>query len=155
LYKRTLNPLWIKAKDALKHNILHNSIFYSLSRICVLYVVGFHTSILVVNYLRILILVNCYLLRVLLYTRDNTIWYKMERPNCNNNFHPQMWNFPVGLNKDNKQVYVYYQICPSCKDAIIGIKVPTEGQFICYPNDTGDLILHINKFQWMLSTSYF
>jgi hypothetical protein len=52
-----------------------------------------------------------------------------------------MWNFPVGVNKDNKQVYGYYQICPSCKDAIVGIKVPKEGQFICYPNDTEGLIL--------------
>lgn len=51
------------------------------------------------------------------------------------------WNFPVGLNKENKQVYVYYQICPSCKDAIVGIKTPKEGSFICYPNDTEGLIL--------------
>ena len=55
--------------------------------------------------------------------------------------HPQMWNFHIGLNKENKQVYVYYQICPSCKDTIVGIKTPKEGSFICYPNDTEGLIL--------------
>ena len=27
------------------------------------------------------------------------------------------------------------------EDAIVGIKVPKEGQFICYPNDTEGLIL--------------
>jgi hypothetical protein len=52
-----------------------------------------------------------------------------------------MWNFPIGLNKENRQVYVYYQICPNCKDAIVGIKTPKEGSFICYPNDTEGLIL--------------
>ena len=52
-----------------------------------------------------------------------------------------MWNFPIGLNKENKQVYVYYQIYPNCKDAIVGIKTPKEGSFICYPNDTEGLIL--------------
>ena len=56
----------------------------------------------------------------------------MECPSCNTNFHPQMWNFPIGLNKDNKQMYVYYQVCPSCKDAIVGVKVPKEGQSFCY-----------------------
>ena len=61
----------------------------------------------------------------------------MECPNCKTSFHPQMWNFPIGLNKENKQAYVYYQICPNCKDAIVGIKTPKEGSFICYPNDTG------------------
>jgi hypothetical protein len=65
----------------------------------------------------------------------------MECPNCKSNFHPQMWNFPIGLNKDNKQVYVYYQICPSCKDAVVGIKTPKEGKLICYPHDVEGLIL--------------
>ena len=61
--------------------------------------------------------------------------------NCGVNFHPQMWNFPIGLNKDNKQMYVYYQVCPSCKDAIIGVKVPSEGKTFCYPNDVEGLVL--------------
>ncbi len=52
-----------------------------------------------------------------------------------------MWNAPIGLNKDGKQMYVYYQVCPSCKDAIVGVKVPQEGKFICYPNDTEGLVL--------------
>jgi len=47
----------------------------------------------------------------------------------------------MGLKKDSKQVYVYYQICPNCKDAIMGIKTPNEGSFICYPIDTESLIL--------------
>lgn len=34
--------------------------------------------------------------------------------------------FPVGTSME----------CPSCKEAIVGTKVPKEGQFICYPNDT-------------------
>ena len=38
-------------------------------------------------------------------------------------------------------MYVYNQVCPSCKEAIVGTKVPKEGQFICYPNDTERLVL--------------
>lgn len=52
-----------------------------------------------------------------------------------------MWNFPIGLNKDNNQVYVYYQICPNCKDAFVGIKTLKESKFICYPHDVEGLIL--------------
>ena len=65
----------------------------------------------------------------------------MECPSYKTNFHPQMWNAPIGLNKDGKQMYVYYQVCPSCKDAIVGVKVPQGGKFICYPNDTEGLVL--------------
>jgi hypothetical protein len=38
-------------------------------------------------------------------------------------------------------MYVYYQVCPSCKDAIIGVKVPSEGKTFCYPNDVEGLVL--------------
>ena len=72
-------------------------------------------------------------------------WHHVECPHCKSNFHPKMRNFSLGLNKDNKHIYVYYQICPRCEDSIVGIKVLKDGQSICNPNDTEDLVLLHHK----------
>jgi phage terminase large subunit GpA-like protein len=72
-------------------------------------------------------------------------WHHVECPHCNKKFRPQMRNFPLGLNKENKHIYVYYQICPSCDDSIVGIKVLKDGQSICNPNDSEDLVLLHHK----------
>jgi hypothetical protein len=65
----------------------------------------------------------------------------MQCPNCNVNFHPQMFAAPIGQNKDNRTLAVYYQICPSCKEAIVGVKTLKPYQSLPISYDTEDLSL--------------
>lgn len=65
----------------------------------------------------------------------------MECPNCNVNFHPQMFNATVGQNKNKEWVFVYYQICPKCIEPIIGVKVAKKGEWLPSRYDTEGLVL--------------
>ena len=64
----------------------------------------------------------------------------MECPNCKSKFHPQMTNRFMGEDKDKQAVYVFYQLCPSCKEPIIGMK---RGKPLMLASDTEGLTLLI------------
>ena len=62
-------------------------------------------------------------------------------PICQNKFHPHMNNSIVGKNARNNTIFVYYQICPECKEPIIGIKESIKGEIYLNPNDVENLVL--------------
>ena len=62
-------------------------------------------------------------------------------PICQTNFHPHMNNSIVGKNARNYTIFVYYQICPECKEPIIGIKESAKGEVYLNPNDVEGLVL--------------
>lgn len=37
-------------------------------------------------------------------------------------FHPQMNIMPIGVKKNGNTIYLYYQICPECGEAVVGLK---------------------------------
>lgn len=45
----------------------------------------------------------------------------IECPSCQIHFHSQMFPLPMGLDKNMKNVYLYYQLCPKCTEPIVGI----------------------------------
>jgi phage terminase large subunit GpA-like protein len=67
--------------------------------------------------------------------------YHMKCPACQVSFHPQMHNTLVGTNANNANVYVYFQICPDCKEPVIGIKEAKKDEFFLLASDAQDLIL--------------
>jgi hypothetical protein len=42
--------------------------------------------------------------------------------NCQTTFVPQMRTQLMGSNTRGMYVFVYYQLCPNCKEAIVGVK---------------------------------
>jgi hypothetical protein len=46
----------------------------------------------------------------------------MKCSNCQVSFHPQMNTMPVGAKKNGNIIYLYYQICPECEEAVVGFK---------------------------------
>ena len=66
-------------------------------------------------------------------------------PICQNEFHPHMNNSLVGKNARNNTIFVYYQICPECKEPIIGIKESLRGEAYLNPNDVEDIVLISNR----------
>jgi hypothetical protein len=46
----------------------------------------------------------------------------MECPNCQTSFVPQMRTQLMGNNTKGVYVFVYYQLCPNCKEPIVGVK---------------------------------
>ncbi len=49
---------------------------------------------------------------------------------CNVAFHPQFLHQLVGYKKGRlDSVYIYYQLCPSCDEPIIGNKEVKSGEF--------------------------
>lgn len=42
--------------------------------------------------------------------------------NCQTIFVPQMRTQPMGSNTRGMYVFVYYQLCPNCKEPIVGVK---------------------------------
>jgi len=67
--------------------------------------------------------------------------YHMKCPACQVSFHPQTHNTLVGTNTNNANVYVYFQICPDCKEPVIGTKEAKEDEFFLLASDVQDLIL--------------
>lgn len=52
-----------------------------------------------------------------------------------------MNNTLVGKNRNNNSVFLYYQLCPECKEPIIGIVEAAKGEAYLSPNDIDGLIL--------------
>jgi len=52
-----------------------------------------------------------------------------------------MHNTLVGTNANNANVYVYFQICPDCKEPVIGTKEAKKDEFFLLASDVQDLIL--------------
>jgi hypothetical protein len=46
----------------------------------------------------------------------------MKCPTCDISFFPDMQFSAIGRNGKGQYVYVYYQMCPECKEPIIGVK---------------------------------
>jgi hypothetical protein len=46
----------------------------------------------------------------------------MKCPNCKKDFHHQMRTQLMGSNTRGMYVFVYYQLCPNCKEPIVGVK---------------------------------
>jgi hypothetical protein len=46
----------------------------------------------------------------------------MKCPTCDISFFPDMQFSAIGRNGRKEYVYVYYQMCPECKEPIIGLK---------------------------------
>lgn len=59
----------------------------------------------------------------------------MECPTCGVSFHPQMSNTLIGQNSKGIQVYVFYQICPGCKEPIVGIREKRQEEFFVSTSD--------------------
>lgn len=45
----------------------------------------------------------------------------MKCLSCSTNFHPQMGFHFLGFSKRQNSIYVYYQLCPSCNEAVVGL----------------------------------
>jgi hypothetical protein len=41
---------------------------------------------------------------------------------CQTNFYPQMRTQLIGSNLRGMNVFVYYQLCPKCKEPIVGVR---------------------------------
>lgn len=48
------------------------------------------------------------------------LFLDMKCLSCDNHFHPQMGFHFLGFNKRQNSIYVYYQLCPSCNEPVIG-----------------------------------
>ena len=65
----------------------------------------------------------------------------MKCPTCQTDFYPHMSNTLVGKNRNNVSVFLYYQLCPECKEPVIGIIEATKGEAYLSPDDITGLIL--------------
>jgi hypothetical protein len=52
-----------------------------------------------------------------------------------------MSNLFIGKNGRNNSVFVYYQICPECREPIVGIKESLKGEVYLNPNDVEGLVI--------------
>jgi hypothetical protein len=62
-------------------------------------------------------------------------------PTCQMNIHPQMSNVFIGKNGRNSGVFIYYQICPECKEPVVGIKESLKGEVYLNPNEVEGLVI--------------
>jgi hypothetical protein len=66
-------------------------------------------------------------------------------PSCNVSFFPQFFQQVVGFKKGRlDSVHIYYQLCPSCDEPIIGYKEIKAGEFPSITDERG-LILMTRK----------
>jgi hypothetical protein len=56
-----------------------------------------------------------------------------------------MSNLFIGKNGRNNNVFIYYQICPECREPIVGIKESLKGEVYLNPNDVEGLVIFTNK----------
>ena len=64
---------------------------------------------------------------------------------CQTTFHPHMTNLLIGKNGRNNNVFIYYQICPECREPIVGIKESLKGEVYLNPNDVEGLVIFTNE----------
>lgn len=64
---------------------------------------------------------------------------------CQTTFHPHMTNLFIGKNGRNNNVFIYYQICPECREPIVGIKESLKGELYLNPNDVEGLVIFTNE----------
>jgi hypothetical protein len=71
----------------------------------------------------------------------------MKCLSCNNLFHPQMGFHFLGFNKRQNSVYVYYQLCPSCKEPVVGIYESQKLELMppVTPDDINNKVSVLNK----------
>jgi phage terminase large subunit GpA-like protein len=62
-------------------------------------------------------------------------------PTCQTNFYPHMNNVLIGKNGKNNSVFAYYQMCPECREPILGIKESMKGEVYLNPNAVERLVL--------------
>jgi hypothetical protein len=65
----------------------------------------------------------------------------MKCPSCQISFHPQMSINWVGMNASNANVYVYYQLCPECREPVVGYREQRKDESFVLSSDLKDLIL--------------
>jgi hypothetical protein len=65
----------------------------------------------------------------------------MKCPNCDVGFHPQMENHLIGENKRGINVFVFYQMCPECKEPITGAREARSGEYFPSSSDVEGLAL--------------
>jgi hypothetical protein len=56
-----------------------------------------------------------------------------------------MTNLFIGKNGRNNNVFIYYQICPECREPIVGIKESLKGEVYLNPNDVEGLVIFTNE----------
>jgi hypothetical protein len=56
-----------------------------------------------------------------------------------------MSNLFIGKNGRNNNVFIYYQICPECREPIVGIKESLKGEVYLNPNDVEGLVIFTNE----------
>ena len=66
-------------------------------------------------------------------------------PTCRTSFHPHMSNSFIGKNGRNNNVFIYYQICPECREPIVGLKESLKGEVYLNPNDVEGLVIFTNE----------
>jgi hypothetical protein len=69
----------------------------------------------------------------------------MNCPTCQTDFHPHMNNIFIGKNGKNNSIFIYYQICPECREPIVGIKEALKGEVYLNPNNVEGLVLLVAK----------
>jgi uncharacterized protein YlaI len=69
----------------------------------------------------------------------------MKCPTCDGIVHPHMNSTPIGKNAKNNNIFIFYQICPECREPIIGIKEALKGEIYLNPNDLDGLIVMTKK----------
>jgi hypothetical protein len=52
-----------------------------------------------------------------------------------------MNNQLIGRNKNNVDVYVFYQICPECKEPIIGVREKRHDEWVVLSTDVEGVTL--------------
>jgi hypothetical protein len=52
-----------------------------------------------------------------------------------------MSNIFIGKTGRNNSVFIYYQICPECREPIVGLKESIKGEVFLNPNDVEGLVI--------------
>ena len=73
--------------------------------------------------------------------------------NCQTIFVPQMRTQLMGSNTRGMYVFVYYQLCPKCKEHIVGVK--EQEDLDAMNTDIKDLTLLKKPKLWLLFCYYF
>ena len=69
----------------------------------------------------------------------------MQCPTCKITFQPGMGNHLIGTISKQKQVFVYYQMCPKCEEPIIGYRELREKEHYALSSDVEGLTLLTTK----------
>ncbi len=69
----------------------------------------------------------------------------MECPNCKVELHPQMFTGLIGVNSRGRPVWVFYEMCPKCKEPIVGYRQQRENEWIIAGYDVEGLSILTRK----------